>query len=109
MLSWSWVVSRHVVNTPRMSFARTVMWNPKFEDPLTSKQEIDSIKNTPEYERKVNVPIKAAHKNATCSIFKDPIVTRFTNMVQEHSNGQLGENIMLETSRRIKVRTFCIY
>ena len=103
MFSRSWVVSSYLASAPRMPQARTIMWNPKFEDPLTSKQEIDAIRNTPEYERKVNVPIKAALKTASCSMFRDPILTRFTNVVQEHSNGQVGENIMLETCRRIKV------
>ena len=104
MLSRSWLVSRCLASTPRMLLARSIMWNPKFEDPLTSKKEIDAIRNTPEYERKVNVPIKAALKTASCSMFRDPILTRFTNVVQEHSNGQVGENIMLETCRRIKVK-----
>lgn len=103
MLRGSWVLSRCLASTPRISMVRTIMWNPKFEDPLTSRQEIDSIRNTPEYERKVNVPIKSALKSATCSMFRDPIVDRFINVVQEHSNGQVGENIMLETCRRIKV------
>eukprot|EP00090_Calanus_glacialis_P038304 TRINITY_DN668_c0_g1_i1.p1 TRINITY_DN668_c0_g1~~TRINITY_DN668_c0_g1_i1.p1 ORF type:complete len:250 (-),score=80.64 TRINITY_DN668_c0_g1_i1:23-697(-) len=85
-----------------MSLARMSMWSTKFEEPLTSKQEIDSIRNTPEYDRKVNVPIKAALKTASCSMFKDPILTRFINMVQEHSNGMKGETILLETCRRIK-------
>ena len=96
------LLSRHVAITPRMSLARMSMWSTKFEEPLTSKQEIDSIRNTPEYDRKVNVPIKAALKTASCSMFKDPILTRFINMVQEHSNGMKGETILLETCRRIK-------
>ena len=104
MLSRCWLVSQCVATTPRMSLAKMSMWSTKFEDPLTSRQEIDSIRNTPEYERKVNVPIKAALKTASCSMFKDPILTRFINMVQEHSDAQVGENIMLETFRRVKVR-----
>eukprot|EP00092_Neocalanus_flemingeri_P039977 GFUD01043546.1.p1 GENE.GFUD01043546.1~~GFUD01043546.1.p1 ORF type:complete len:240 (-),score=83.95 GFUD01043546.1:852-1571(-) len=102
MLSRCRLVSQCLTTTPRMSLARMSMWSTKFEDPLTSRQEIDSIRNTPEYERKVNVPIKAALKTASCSMFKDPLLTRFINMVQEHSNAQVGENIMLETFRRIK-------
>jgi len=77
------------------------LWPEKFEEPLSSRKEIAEIKDTPEYERKVNVPIKAALKDASCSMFSDPIVTRFFNIVSERP-GQLGENIMLETCRRIK-------
>ena len=83
----------------------SVMWSPKFEDPLRSREEIDEIRKTPEYERKVNVPLKAALKSASCSMFRDPLIQKFTNTVQLHSNAQVGENIMLETYRRIKVRT----
>jgi len=78
------------------------LWPDNFELPIDNRKEINAIRNTPEYERKVNVPVRAALKDATCSMFKDPIVTRFFNIVQEHSNGQLGEVIMLETCRRIK-------
>jgi len=102
MFNRSWLVSRCLPTIPTTSHVRMSMWSSKFEDPLTSRKEIDSIRNTPEYERKVNVPIKSALKSASCSMFKDPILTKFTNIVQEHSNAQVGENIMLETFRRIK-------
>jgi hypothetical protein len=36
---------------------------------------------------------------------QDPLVTRFTRQVQSHSNGMLGEVIMLNVFRRIKVNT----
>ena len=91
-----------VLRTPTVSMA---MWPAKFEEPLTSRKSIDEIRSTPEYERKVNVPIKAAVKSATCSQFMDPLLQRFINMIQLHSNAQVGENIYLETCRRIKVRS----
>ena len=88
----------------RTSTVSMAMWPTKFEEPLTSRKDIDEIRKTPEYERKVNVPIKAAVKSATCSLFMDPLLQRFINIVQLHSNAQVGENIYLETCRRIKVR-----
>ena len=51
----------------------------------------------------MNVPIKAAVKDASCSMFRDPLVTKFFNVVVEGSSGQLAEEIMLNTCRRIKV------
>merc|ERR1712179_266741 len=78
------------------------LWPDNFEEPLSGKNEIAEIRGTPEYERKVNVPIKAALKDASCSMFRHPLVTKFFNIVVEHSNGQLGEVIMLNTCRRIK-------
>ena len=89
----------------RTSTVRMAMWPSKFEEPLTSRKEIDDIRQSPEYERKVNVPIKAAVKSATCSLFMDPLLQRFINIIQLHSNAQVGENIYLETCRRIKVRS----
>ena len=87
----------------RTSTVTMAMWPTKFEEPLTSRKDIDEIRKTPEYERKVNVPIKAAVKSATCSQFMDPLLQRFINIIQLHSNAQVGENIYLETCRRIKV------
>ena len=87
----------------RTSTVSMAMWPTKFEEPLTSRKDIDEIRKTPEYERKVNVPIKAAVKSATCSQFMDPLLQRFINIIQLHSNAQVGENIYLETCRRIKV------
>ena len=49
------------------------------------------------------MPIKAALKEASCSMFRDPLVTKFFNVVVEGSSGQLAEEIMLNTCRRIKV------
>ena len=34
---------------------------------------------------------------------QDPLLQKFVKIVTEHSNGQLGEKIWLETCRRIKV------
>ena len=36
-------------------------------------------------------------------MFRDPLVTKFFNVVVEGSSGQLAEEIMLNTCRRIKV------
>ena len=92
----------------RVTPSASIMWPAKFEEPLKNRQEIKEIKNTPEYERKINVPVKAADKNASCSMFRDQLLQRFVNMIQEHSNGQLGEKIWLETCRRIKVSVFLL-
>ena len=92
----------------RTSSVNMAMWPEKFEDPLVSRKDIDKIRKAPEYERKVNVPVKAAVKSATCSNFMDPLLQKFINIVQLHSNGQLGENIYIETCRRIKVTRSCV-
>ena len=49
------------------------------------------------------MPIKAAVKDASCSMFRDALVTKFFNVVVVGSSGQLAEEIMLNTCRRIKV------
>merc|ERR550517_2033899 len=40
------------------------LWPDKFEEPLKSRKAIAEIRGTPEFDRKVNVPIKAAAKDA---------------------------------------------
>ena len=91
------------VKVLQTSSVNMAMWPTKFEDPLISRKDIDNISRTPEFERKVNVPVKAAIKSASASQFTDPLLQKFINIVQLHSNAQLGENIYLETCRRIKV------
>ena len=90
----------------RVSPSANVMWPAKFEEPLKSRDEINQIRRTPEYERKINVPVKSAAKDASCSMFQDPLLQKFVKMVTEHSNAQLGERLWLETCRRIKVSCF---
>ena len=49
----------------------------------------------------VNIPIKAGKKDASCSMFCDPLVTKFFSVVVEGSSGQLAEEIIFNTCRRI--------
>lgn len=86
----------------RVNPSASIMWPTKFEDPLKNREEIRKIQKTPEYERKVNVPVKAALQDASCSMLLDPLLQKFVKIVTEHSNGQLGEKIWIETCRRIK-------
>ena len=53
----------------RLNPSASIMWPAKFEDPLKTREEIKQIQKTPEYERKVNVPVKAALQDASCSMF----------------------------------------
>ena len=86
-----------------------VMWPAKFEEPLKSREEIGQIQKTPEYERKVNVPVKAAAQDASCSMFQDPLLQKFIKICTVTSSAQLGEQIWLETCRRIKVLTIVLF
>ena len=42
----------------------------RFEEPVSDLAALQSIRNTPEYERKSAVPVKAAPKDASCSRFQ---------------------------------------
>ena len=53
----------------RVNPSASIMWPTKFEDPVKNREEIKKIQKTPEYERKVNVPVKAALQDASCSMF----------------------------------------
>ena len=74
----------------------------RFEDPLLSKTEIEEIKGTPEFQRKTSVPIKAAHMNTTCSMYKDPLIQRFQNIVQLHSDAPIGDFIFCKLFGKLK-------
>lgn len=92
----------------RVAPSANVMWPAKFEEPLKSREEIGQIQKTPEYERKVNVPVKAAAQDASCSMFQDPLLQKFIKICTVTSSAQLGEQIWLETCRRIKVLTILL-
>jgi len=78
------------------------MWPPRFEDPITDLQEIKDLKNTTDYSRKAAVPIKAARKDLSLTYFQDPLIQKFTKMVQVHSQAYLGEQIMMKVYNKIK-------
>ena len=103
MLLWRRVACLSPAKVLQTSSASMAMWPTKFEDPLITRKDIERIRKTPEYERKVNVPVKAAVKSATCSMFTEPLLQKFINIVQLHSNAQMGEKIYIDTCRRIKV------
>ena len=51
--------------TVTISPSCNVMWPAKFEEPLRDRKAINDIRRTPEFERKLNVPVKAAVKART--------------------------------------------
>jgi hypothetical protein len=42
----------------------------RYEEPVTDVAAVQRMRNTPEYDRKASVPVKAAPKDASCSRFQ---------------------------------------
>ncbi|XP_023341443.1 28S ribosomal protein S7, mitochondrial-like [Eurytemora carolleeae] len=77
------------------------MWPERFESPL-SLEELNQIKNTPEYNRKAAVPIKAAAKDANMAYFQNDLMKKFSKMVTNHNDGMLGEQLMMKLYNKLK-------
>ena len=84
----------------RLNPSASIMWPAKFEDPLKNREEIRQIQKTPEYERKVNVPVKSALSDASCSMFLVGISCNFTSYKAPHScSGSTSSEICQDSYR----------
>ncbi|NP_001086729.1 28S ribosomal protein S7, mitochondrial precursor [Xenopus laevis] len=83
-------------------------YSPQYLDPETDKQvysrpleELSEQERT-ERELKIVRPIKAAPSNVTSSVFSDPTISKFTNMMMKGGNKNLSRSIMNQTLEQIK-------
>ncbi|KAG2460990.1 28S ribosomal protein S7, mitochondrial [Polypterus senegalus] len=93
---------------PGILQARWSKYNPYYLEPEVSKEYF----NTPETELtdeqkaerqlKTTHPIKAAPSNLTSSVFSDPLISKFINMMMKDGNKVLARNIMTQTLENIK-------
>ncbi|KAF7654250.1 hypothetical protein LDENG_00072390 [Lucifuga dentata] len=94
--------------TPRVLLVRWSRYNPYYLEPEMSKEAYSkaetelSVEEKEQRELKVLRPIKAAAGGATSSVFYDPVVSKFINMMMEHGNKVLAKDIMAQTLENIK-------
>ncbi|KAG8446148.1 hypothetical protein GDO86_013852 [Hymenochirus boettgeri] len=83
-------------------------YNPQYLDPETDKEfyqrslEEMSEQERAEQEQKRVRPIKAAPSNVTSSVFTDPTISKFTNMMMKGGDKILARSIMSKTLEQIK-------
>ncbi|KAJ8404238.1 hypothetical protein AAFF_G00340110 [Aldrovandia affinis] len=94
--------------TPGFFVARWKRYNPYYLEPEPRK-EVYRIPETDlteeqkkERELKAVSPIKAAPPMLNCSVFNDPLVSKFINMMMQDGNKVLARGIMTQTLENIK-------
>ncbi|XP_072225873.1 small ribosomal subunit protein uS7m [Leuresthes tenuis] len=94
--------------TPRVFLVRWSRYNPYYLEPEVSKEAYSqpeselSAEEKEQRELKALRPIKAATSGVTSSVFYDPDISKFVNMMMEHGNKVLAREIMTQTMENIK-------
>ncbi|XP_019373676.1 PREDICTED: 28S ribosomal protein S7, mitochondrial [Gavialis gangeticus] len=103
-----------VLRTARGAWLRgliQVRWKrytPAFLEPEVNKETLHKVPTElPEEEKKqhdfkTTRPIKAAPSSVTSSVFSDPLVSKFINMMTKNGNKTLARSIMMQTLEAIK-------
>ncbi|XP_018527136.1 28S ribosomal protein S7, mitochondrial [Lates calcarifer] len=94
--------------TPRVFLVRWSRYNPYYLEPefrkeVYSKSEAElTAEEKEQRELKVIRPIKAATHGVNSSVFYDPVVSKFTNMMMKHGEKTLARQIMTQTLETLK-------
>ncbi|XP_074553574.1 small ribosomal subunit protein uS7m [Halichoeres trimaculatus] len=94
--------------TPRVFLVRWARYNPYYLEPefrkdAYSRPEAElSPEEKEEQKLKVLRPIKAAANSVNSSVFYDPVIGKFINMMMKNGNKILAREIMTDTLEHIK-------
>uniref|UniRef100_H3D312 Small ribosomal subunit protein uS7m n=1 Tax=Tetraodon nigroviridis TaxID=99883 RepID=H3D312_TETNG len=93
---------------PRVFFVRWSRYNPYYLEPEVRKEAYNRPETELSAEEKQQLelaalrPIKAAPVGLTSSVFSDPVLSKFTNMMMKHGNKVLAQEILTQTLENIK-------
>ncbi|XP_049668628.1 28S ribosomal protein S7, mitochondrial [Accipiter gentilis] len=93
---------------PRLTQVRWSRYNPSFVEPEVNKElyrkpwEELTEEEKEKLELKAVQPIKAAPSSVSTSVFSDPLISKFTNMMMKDGNKVLARSLMAQTLEAIK-------
>ncbi|XP_062265035.1 small ribosomal subunit protein uS7m [Platichthys flesus] len=93
---------------PRVFLVRWSRYNPYYLEPEVRKEaystpEVElSAEENEQRQLKAIRPIKAATNSITSSVFNDPVLSKFINMMMKHGDKILARDIMSQTLESIK-------
>ncbi|XP_031454485.1 28S ribosomal protein S7, mitochondrial [Phasianus colchicus] len=93
---------------PRLVQVRWSRYNPSFLEPEVNKELYQkpfnelSEEEKEKQELKAVRPIKAAPPSISSSVFSDPMISKFTNMMMKDGNKVLARSLMAQTLENIK-------
>ncbi|XP_060921439.1 small ribosomal subunit protein uS7m [Labrus mixtus] len=94
--------------TPRVFLVRWSRYNPYYLEPEVRKEVYNrpeaelSAEEKEQRELKALRPIKAATSGVTSSVFNDPVLSKFINMIMKHGNKVMAREILTDTLEQIK-------
>uniref|UniRef100_A0A8C6TZ70 Small ribosomal subunit protein uS7m n=1 Tax=Neogobius melanostomus TaxID=47308 RepID=A0A8C6TZ70_9GOBI len=93
---------------PRVLLVRWSRYNPYYLEPEVSKEAYSrpvtelSAEEREERELKALRPIKAASSGLSSSVYHDPLISKFINLMMKHGDKILAREIMTDTLENIK-------
>lgn len=99
-------------NLPGLTQVRWSRYAPEFRDPLIDKEyyrkPAAELSEQEKYDRELKKTqlIKAAAATETSSVFADPVISKFTNMMMKGGNKVLARSLMAQTLEAVKRKQF---
>ncbi|XP_062362421.1 small ribosomal subunit protein uS7m isoform X2 [Cinclus cinclus] len=93
---------------PRIMPVRWTRYNPSYLEPEVKKESyrrpLEELTEEEREQRELKAvrPIKAAPPTLSSSVFSDPIISKFTNMMMKSGNKVLARSLMSQTLENIK-------
>ena len=106
-LGWSGLglgLRRVALWLPGLVQVRWSRYGPEYQDPQTDKEyyrkPLAQLTEEETYERELRKTqvIKAAPATKTCSVFEDPVISKFTNMMMKGGNKILARSLMTQVN-----------
>uniref|UniRef100_A0A8C4KXB7 Mitochondrial ribosomal protein S7 n=1 Tax=Equus asinus asinus TaxID=83772 RepID=A0A8C4KXB7_EQUAS len=101
-----------VLRLPGLTQVRWSRYGPEYKDPHIDKEyyrkPLAELTEEENYERELRKTqlIKAAPATKTCSVFEDPVISKFTNMMMKGGNKVLARSLMTQTLEAVKRKQF---
>ena len=88
--------------TPFISGTRNNLYPDTYLDPIYSREELDRLESEGKLEELKVMPVKPATSTMSGSVYDDPLLKHFTNMVMMWSNRKLARELIFESFAEIK-------
>lgn len=101
-----------VLRLPELTQVRWSRYGPEYRDPQIDKdyyrKPLAELTEEEKYEQELKKTqfIKAAPATKTSSVFEDPVISKFTNMMMKGGNKVLARSLMTQTLEAVKRKQF---
>uniref|UniRef100_A0A8C8XQS3 Mitochondrial ribosomal protein S7 n=2 Tax=Panthera TaxID=9688 RepID=A0A8C8XQS3_PANLE len=105
-------VRNRLLRFPGLTQVRGSRYGPEYKDPQVDKEyyrkPLAELTEEEKYERELRKTqhIKAAPASKTSSVFEDPVISKFTNMIMKGGNKVLARSLMAQTLEAVKRKQF---